>query len=83
MMRDFARKTTDDIVEANYDTDKRNKIVEKVKQFFPTLGQVDEEVSHSVVLPLHGAGTHSLRMDPPPLTGDHEDVQTTDIYLYA
>lgn len=45
MMRDFARKTTDDIVDANYDTDKRSKIVEKVKQFFPTLGQVDEQVS--------------------------------------
>ncbi len=42
MMRDFARRTTDDIVDANYDTEKRSKIVEKVRQFFPTLGPVDE-----------------------------------------
>eukprot|EP00624_Nannochloropsis_granulata_P002291 evm.model.NODE_2163_length_4536_cov_21.605600.1 len=42
MMRDFARRTTEDIVEANFETEKRGKIVEKVRQFFPTLGAVDE-----------------------------------------
>lgn len=42
MMRDFVRRTTEDIVEANFETEKRGKIVEKVRQFFPTLGAVDE-----------------------------------------
>ena len=36
LMRDFARGTADDIVLANYDTDKRSKIPEKMGQFFPS-----------------------------------------------
>jgi preprotein translocase subunit SecA len=43
MMRDFARQTTEDIVDANFETEKRGKIVEKVRQFFPTLGPVDDK----------------------------------------
>ena len=48
MARDFARRTTDDIVEANFETEKRAKIVEKVRQFFPTLGALDDGVSACV-----------------------------------
>ena len=89
MMRDFARRTTDDIVEANYETEKRAKIVEKVRQFFPTLGAVDDAVRFDwivswvvgwfvacvvIKLIVHlPPYTH-----PPTHTGGAQDVQAAD-----
>lgn len=44
VMRDYCRKTVSDIINANFEGSKRDKIVEKALQFFPTLGPVDQEV---------------------------------------
>lgn len=44
LMRDFCRRTVTDIVNANFDSGKKDKIVEKALQFFPSLGAVDQQV---------------------------------------
>lgn len=44
LMRDFCRRTVTDIVNANFESGKKDKIVEKALQFFPSLGAVDQQV---------------------------------------
>jgi hypothetical protein len=44
MMKEYSRQTTEEIVNVNFDTDKRGKIVEKVRQFFPGLAGLDDSV---------------------------------------
>lgn len=44
MMRDYCRKTVDDIVQANFEG-KKEKIIEKCRQFFPNLGEIKDSVS--------------------------------------
>jgi len=43
MMRDYCRKTIDDIVQANFEG-KKEKIIEKCRQFFPNLGEIRDSV---------------------------------------
>jgi hypothetical protein len=48
MTREYCRRTVDDIISANYEA-KRDKIVEKIRQFFPNFGDVDAQVTGKLI----------------------------------